>query len=103
MNDLIISLIILIVGGFCFYFLPDYSGIKTRQMIICRAMFVLSLIALCFFPLPISFFPHWFNVIFSAGCIILMALIFALILVIIAWIFGTTAGKISDKIVGIKN
>ncbi|MGN0913381.1 MAG: hypothetical protein ACI4OW_00630 [Alphaproteobacteria bacterium] len=31
-----------------------------------------------------------------------MAPIFALMLVVIAWIFGTTAGKISDKIVGIK-
>ncbi len=103
MNDLIISRIILIVGGFCFYFLPDYSGVKTRQMTICRAVFVLSLIAVCFFPLPLPFFPYWFNVIFSVGCIILMAPIFALMLVVIAWIFGTTAGKISDKIVGIKD
>lgn len=103
MNNLIISLIILIVGGFCFYFLPDHSGIKTRQMIICRAMFVLSLIAVCFFPLPIPFFPHWFSIIFYAFCIFVMGLIFALILMVIAWIFGTTAGKISDKIIGIKD
>ena len=103
MNNLIISLIILIVGGFCFYFLPDHSGIKTRQMIICRAMFVLSLIALCFFPLPLCFLPYWLKIAASFISIFVIAFIFALIFMVIAWMFGTTEAEISDKIIGIKD
>lgn len=102
MNDLMISLIISAISGFCFFFLPDYSKVKSWQMTILRSGFVLSLIAMFFVPFSLVPLGYIFHVLSSMALAFFFAFIYYLIILIIAWIFGISSSQIIDKIAGVK-
>ncbi len=103
MNDLILSLIVIVFGGFCFFPIPDYHSVKSKLMVFWRGGLAVSFIAMCFVPFPISFFPYLLRIIFSIGMAFLAAFFIALIIQIIAWILGIPSEEITDKIAGLKN
>lgn len=103
MNDLILSLIVIVFGGFCFFSMPDYHSVKSKLMVLWRGGLVASLIAMCFVPIPLGFLPYVLRIAASVILALVVAFFTAMIIMIIAWILGISSDKIADKIAGYKD